>query len=138
MKNKFKTGATDIVLLIISGIFFAGIMLWFGPCAHVREDGSFMNCHWAGVVCAGIAAALTLVSAVHLLVPDRGMKAGLSAGMIPTALLAAAVPNNLISLCMMDTMQCRAVMAPAVTVFSALVTAAAAADVVYQLRRKKK
>ena len=53
--KKYRIGATDIALLVISILFFVGTLLWFGPCDHVKDDGSFMNCHWAGVILTGLA-----------------------------------------------------------------------------------
>lgn len=130
--------ATDIVLLVINVLFLLGMLFWFGPCDHVKEDGSFMNCHWAGVVLAGTAAVMTVISLAHLLIPDTGMKAGLSAALVPCSVFAFLVPGNLISLCMMNTMRCRSVMMPAAMVCSALVVIAAAVDIAVQLRRKAK
>lgn len=130
--------ATDIVLLVINVLFLLGMLFWFGPCDHVKEDGSFMNCHWAGVVLAGTAAVMTVISLAHLLIPDTGMKAGLSAALVPCSVFAFLVPGNLISLCMMNTMRCRSVMTPAAMVCSALVVIAAAVDIAVQLRRKAK
>lgn len=66
------------------------------------------------------------------------MKAGLSAALISCSVFAFIVPENLISLCMMNTMRCRAIMTPAAIVCSVLVVIAAAADIVVQLRRKAK
>lgn len=130
--------ATDIILLVINVLFLLGMLFWFGPCDHVKEDGSFMNCHWAGVVLAGTAAVMTVISLAHLLIPDTGMKAGLSAALVPCSVFAFLVPGNLISLCMMNTMRCRSVMTPAAMVCSALVVIAAAVDIAVQLRRKAK
>ncbi len=130
--------ATDIVLLVINVLFLLGMLFWFGPCDHVKEDGSFMNCHWAGVVLAGTAAVMTVISLAHLLIPDTGMKAGLSAALVPCSVFAFLVPGNLISLCMMNTMRCRSVMTPAAMVCSALVVITAAVDIAVQLRRKAK
>lgn len=130
--------ATDIILLVINVLFLLGMLFWFGPCDHVKEDGSFMNCHWAGVVLAGTAAVMTVISLAHLLIPDTGMKAGLSAALVPCSVFAFLVPGNLISLCMMNTMRCRSVMMPAAMVCSALVVIAAAVDIAVQLRRKAK
>lgn len=134
--KKFRIGAADIVLLVISVLFLAGMLFWFGPCDHLKDDGSYMNCHWAGVVLSGIAAVMAVISLAHLLIPDRGMKAGLSAALIPCAVFACVVPGNLISLCMMSEMRCRSVMTPAAIVCAVLLMIAAAADIALQLRRK--
>lgn len=136
--KKFRISATDIVLLVISVLFFIGMLLWFGPCDHVKDDGSFMNCHWAGVILAGIAAVTAVISLAHFFIPDNRMKAGLSAALIPISIFACIVPGNLISLCMMSEMRCRAVMTPAAIVCAILIIIASAADIAVQLRRSSK
>lgn len=123
-----KVGATDLVLLILSILFLAGILTVFGPCGPT-EDGSFMTCHWAGNTVAGLAAVLVVLSLIHLAVSDPKIKTGLSAAAVPVALLAAYTPGGLIHLCMMGSMQCRAVMRPAAILLSVLVIAAAIFDI---------
>lgn len=136
--KKFRIGATDIALLVISILFFVGMLLWFGPCNHVKDDGSFMNCHWAGVILTGLAAVVSVISLAHFFIPDERMKAGLSAALIPVGIFICIVPGNLISLCMMSEMRCRAVMTPAAIVCAILVIIASAADITVQLRRRSK
>ena len=50
--------------------------------------------------------------------------------------LALLIPGKLIGLCMMASMRCRSLMAPAVTVFSVLLLALALLDLLYQRKRK--
>ena len=66
-------------------------------------------------------------------IPRTQVKIGLSLAVIPVSVLAFAVPDHLIDLCMMETMHCHTVMEPAVTVLSLLNVLLAAADIyVYQ------
>ena len=78
---------------------------------------------------------VVVVSAIHLFVSDAKMKMGLDIAIIPMALLAAAIPGNIINLCMIATMRCHTIMHPAVIVMSVLMIAAAVFDLVMQ--RKK-
>lgn len=135
--QKFKISATDIIILLLSVLFLIGTIFWFNACGP-KEDGSYMNCHWAGVMLMATAAVLATDALAHLLIPDSKVKAGLSAAMIPLSILACIIPGNLISLCMMESMRCRSIMTPAAIVFGALIAAVSAADVVFQLRRKSK
>ena len=124
---KQKINALDVILLALSAVLLLGVLTVFAPCG-AKEDGGWMTCHWAGNAVAGAAAVLTALAAMRLLMKDRKTRLGLSAAMIPTALLAALLPGRLISLCMMPSMRCRAVMSPAVMVLSVLIIAAAVID----------
>ena len=130
--EKRRFGITDVLLLVLNLIFFVGIQTVFAPC-EARPDGSWMTCHWAGQAVIGIAAALLAIAVMHLVIPRTQVKIGLSLAVIPVSVLAFAVPDHLIDLCMMETMHCHTVMEPAVTVLSLLNVLLAAADIyVYQ------
>ena len=129
-----KIGVFDVVLFVLSAALFAGDLTVFAPCA-AKGDGSWMTCHWAGNAVAGVAAVLTALAIMRLFVKDARTRLGLTAAMIPAALLSALLPGRLISLCMMPSMRCRAVMSPAVTVLSVLIIAAAGADIAAQRRK---
>ena len=132
MEKKFgKVSVGDIILLAISVIYLIGILTFFGPCGP-KDDGSWMTCHWAGQAVTGLAAVLTIIAVIHILVPNAKIKTGLDIAVIPVALLAAIIPGNLINLCMMDTMRCHSIMRPAVIVMSILVIAAAVFNVITQ------
>ena len=131
-EKKRRCGITDILLVVLNLIFFVGIQTVFAPC-EARPDGSWMTCHWAGQALIGIAAALLAIAVMHLVIPRTQVKIGLSLAVIPVSVLAFAVPDHLIDLCMMETMHCHTVMEPAVTLLSLLNVLLAAADIyVYQ------
>ena len=129
-----KINGFDAILLVLGASLLAGVLTVFAPCG-AKEDGGWMTCHWAGNAVAGVAAVLTALAVMRLFVKNTKMRLGLSASMIPVALLSALLPGRLISLCMMPSMRCRAVMSPAVTVLSVLIIAAAGIDIAMQ--RKK-
>ena len=135
MENKkINIGVSDIALVVLGVIFFVGIRTFFAPCGP-KDDGNWMTCHWAGQAISGIAAVLLVIAVIHLIVKDAKVKQGLALAIIPTALLAAFLPGNLIGLCMMNTMRCHSVMRTATIIVSLLMIAAALCDVFAQ--RKK-
>ncbi|MBR1456731.1 MAG: DUF4418 family protein [Oscillospiraceae bacterium] len=123
----------DVVLLVLSLAFFLGVLFVFDPCGP-KEDGGWMTCHWAGRAVSGVAGAVAVTALIHFFAGDGRVKMGLDLAILPMALLAALIPGRLIGLCMMADMRCRSVMAPAVTVFSVLLIAAAVIDLL--IRRK--
>lgn len=133
-KKTPRFGAGDIALLVVSVIFLIGIIALFSACGP-KEDGTWMACHWAGNAITGLAAVLVAISVIHAIAPDAQMKAGLAIATIPVALYAAILPSNVIALCMMDTMQCRAVMQPATIALSTLMIAAAVFDILWYRRK---
>ena len=133
--KKSGVGVSDIVLLALGIVFLVGIFSFFGSCPGPKDDGTWMVCHWASRAIGGVAAVMAVVSAIHLFVSDAKMKMGLDIAIIPMALLAAAIPGNIINLCMIATMRCHTIMHPAVIVMSVLMIAAAVFDLVMQ--RKK-
>ena len=131
-EKKCRCGITDILLVVLNLIFFVGIQTVFAPC-EARPDGSWMTCHCAGQALMGIAAALLAIAVMHLVIPRAQVKIGLSLAVILVSVLAFAVPEHLIDLCMMETMHCHTVMEPAVTILSLLNVLLVAADIyVYQ------
>ena len=109
MKANRRFGVCDILLPLAALLFLLGLLFVFSPCG-AKEDGGWMSCHWAAQALKGVAA-LALV-------------------------LALLIPGRLIGLCMMASMRCRSLMAPAVTVFSVLLLALALLDLLYQRKRK--
>ena len=137
--NKFnvKYLAADIVLLVLSVLLFVGTWLFFGACGP-KEDGSWMNCHWAELVIIAVGAVLIVQSVLRFLFSSRDAKTAFSISALTTAVFTAFVPNRLIKLCMMNDMHCQAVMKPAVTVIAVIIALAAAVDIVIGIIDRKK
>ena len=125
--------AGDILLPVLALAFFLGLLFAFGPCGP-KEDGGWMSCHWAGQALKGVTAAMLVIALLHLLPGRAELKRGLDLAMVPLALLALLLPGRLIGLCMMASMRCHSVMAPAVTVFSVLILGLSLLD--FLLQRK--
>ncbi len=119
-KKKWQIGITDILLLIMNGVFLLGMHTFLSPCEQL-PDGKWMVCHWAGEALIGIASALFVISLLHALIPRAPIKAGLTLAAIPMSVLALLfAAGHIIDLCMMETMRCHTVMKPAVMAISVL------------------
>ena len=127
MKKTPRMGLGDLLLLILSVVYLVGIRTLFQPCGP-KEDGSWMTCHWAGQAVSGLAVVLVILSVVHLITGNTGMKLGLDVGILLCAVFSALIPGKLISLCMMPDMRCHQVMTPGTIVCSVLLLAAVATD----------
>lgn len=133
--NKLNIGITDIVLAVVCAVLFIGTLTFLSPCG-AKDDGSWMTCHWAGQVNIALSAVLLTMAVMHAAVPAGGVKLGLDLAMLPTSVMATQVSGRIISLCMMETMRCRAVMRPGVMILSLLIAAAAAWDLTIRLKKE--
>ena len=128
--NKKTTGkpVTSILLLIVSLLFFAAAMTVLSPCGP-KEDGTWMNCHYAGQAVRILALLSIAASAAPIglkLAPRQRRVADML--LLVFGLLAILLPGTVIHLCMMPQMRCRAIMRPGAAVFGILLAAAALAD----------
>lgn len=131
---KRRPGPTDFLLAALSALTLIGALTFFKTCGP-REDGSWMNCHWANQTVTGLAAVMTVLSIARFFLGD-GEKIGLDLSQIALAVLTAVLPGNLIPLCGMETMRCHTVFQPAALVLSVLTAAAALADAILRARRQ--
>ena len=131
-----QSRVAEIALLALCLCLALGVKLVFHACGPM-EDGTWMHCHTAENAVLCLAVAMAALSALHLVVKP-GVKLALDAGVLVLAVAAILVPGTLVPLCMMDTMRCQAVMKPAVLVLGILIVVALAADVVVQLRGRRR
>lgn len=118
-----KSAVPAVVILALSLVAAIGSQGFLGPCVH--DDGGFAACHWAGralLGAGGLVAALALMALVA-----KAHRTGLYLAMLPAAILGILTPNGLIALCGMDSMRCRMLMRPAMTILFALMLIAAVA-----------
>lgn len=126
----------DIAVLLLSAALCFGTKLLFHACG-AKEDGGWMNCHWAERAVFAIGLALTVSGVLLCTVSGRKQRAGIALGMVPAALTAAFLPQNVIPLCMMTTMRCHSVMRPAVIVLGCLIAVCALTDNILSLKAAK-
>ena len=135
-EKKFSIGVTDVALLILGAVFLVGVLTVFRPCAAM-DDGSWMTCHWAGRAATGVAGAMLVLAAIHL-IGGAKFRTGLDIALIVLSALAVCIPGRLIGLCMMPDMRCRRIMTPCVIVLSILTAAVAVIDMLLQNIKEKK
>ena len=129
-----KLSITAVIILIVALVIAIGSQTFLGSCVH--EDGSFGACHWAGRALLGEGLLLAAMAALALGMKD--MRSGLFTASALTALLGMLTPGPLIALCRMDTMRCRMIMKPAMTILMALVLIASVAGLLLVRGRTKK
>ena len=135
MKNKkFVPGITDIVLIVVSLGYLVLLNTVFITCGP-KDDGSFMVCQWAWRSLVVLAVILVTLSIVHAFVPGNELRLGISIGIFTVAIASAVLPDNIIPLCMMNTMKCHTHTKPGNLVFSVLIAVASAFDIAVRIRK---
>ncbi|MBQ3842538.1 MAG: DUF4418 family protein [Ruminiclostridium sp.] len=130
-----KKRISGVIMTALSLLLTIGIIIIFPACGP-KEDGSWMMCHWAGRAVFGMGIALTVISLIALIFGGGKPAAGASLSAMVLAVLTALTPEILIPLCKMPTMQCHAMMRPAIIVISVLIALTAAVNAVMILKRK--
>lgn len=128
-KAKCRLGATDLLLALTAVLYCIGIRVWFPVCDGMGE--MIMSCHWAGEVMAAGSVLAVVLTAVHAVVPQAGMKMGLDCSLIGLGVLGALIPGLVISLCQSPEMRCRAMTQPWSVGFCAALILLAAADLLF-------
>ena len=121
--------AAAAVSLLLALAIAAGSRTFLVPCVH--EDGSFGSCHWAGNVMTGIGLVLAAMSALLFFLPESGARRAVWLCHLPAALLGFLTPGRIVALCRMQTMRCRMIMQPAMTLLCACVFLIAALGVLF-------
>ena len=121
-----KINMTDILLLVMSAALCIGVKLVFHACG-MKEDGSWMNCHWAEQAVFAVSIGLTVTGCLRIFL-DRQAKAGTALAMSVISGMTALIPGVFVRFCMMDTMRCHAVMRPAVIILCVLIAVTGIAD----------
>ncbi|SDA24283.1 protein of unknown function [Ruminococcus sp. YE71] len=132
-----KGNLAGIAEAAVSIFLTVGALTIFKVCEG-GVNGKYMTCHWAqnAVVLAGIV--LSVQSLLRILIPNKGVKTGLSLSIFLLAAAVIFIPNTAINLCMMETMRCHTVFKPAVIVTSSVLTVISGLDAVIGLIRTGK
>ena len=125
--NRKSSAAPAIIVLILALFTAVGVRTFLGPCVH--DDGTFGACHWAGQALFGLSLVAAAEGAAAV-IGGAGVRRGLYIAVLLTAILGILIPGNLISLCGMATMRCRALMRPAMMILYALIGVSAAVGIV--------
>ena len=89
----------NILSLVASLLLLIGSHTWFRGCENEE-----MNCHNAAILVRTVSYFALALSLLKLGLPQKQAKGGIAIGLFGFALLALLVPNALIELCMMDSM----------------------------------
>lgn len=103
------------ILLVLSLVIAIGSFTFLGPCVH--EDGTFGACHWCSRAILGLGCLLGVLSILTVFSERARFGAYLSSA--AACIVGILTPGTLISLCRMSSMQCRAVMQPAMIILFA-------------------
>ena len=116
-----------IIAFIPAGISFllaAGTMTLFRACG-AKDDGQWMHCHTAQNAAAAGGLLLCILFISCLFIRSIKLRTALYIIGIAGAAVVFMIPGGIVSMCMMQTMRCYAVMQPFVRVMSALIIVAA-------------
>ena len=133
-QKKWYCGVTDVALLAIALFMVIGLFTRFHACG-VKEDGTWMSCHWAEQTLKCAAWMFFALTVIHLLFPQAQRKQGIDFGILTTLCLTVIIPGRLISLCMMPDMACRRLMQPFALVCGVLALALSLLDMFVQWKR---
>lgn len=121
-----KKNILGIAELILAALLTVGSFTFFKACGE--HEGKFMACHWAQNAVTLIGIVITLLALLRIILKNSGIKAGLAIGVFASVAAVIFIPDNVISLCMMDTMSCHTTFKPAVIVIASVLAAAAGVD----------
>lgn len=128
MKN--MTRILSAAILVCGIILAVGALYVFHACGPM-DDGSWMKCHWAQQISASLGVVIAVQAVIAIASKTR---AGVSAAIIPTAILAILVPNTIIPLCMMSDMRCQSIMKPAVWLVAGIILILAVVNTILSIK----
>ena len=122
-----RISITGIIRLLFALLIVIGSLSFLGPCVHT--DGSQAPCvsssHWQ-IILGSVMVALSLV---YLWCGNKNLRKWLAISLTLIAIVTALVPGTLVSLCMMNSMRCNAIMKPSIQLISAFVALLSLVDV---------
>ncbi|MCL2444080.1 MAG: DUF4418 family protein [Treponema sp.] len=117
-------------VFVIMGLLIAlGPQVLFKVCTH--GESGFPLCHWTAQAEIGIGLLIAALGICMIVFSDLKTHLGLSIGLFMAGLIALFIPHSLIGGCLIDTMACRKVAFPALTVKCIVVMILSATVLVY-------
>lgn len=132
-----KKRISNYLPIVLSTLLSLGVLTVFRACSAM-EDGSWMHCHTAQMRVFGLGLVLIALSVISLFVKNKIANIVLNAASVVVAIVAVITPGVLVSMCMMDTMRCHALMKPFVIVFGVLFIISDIVKVVFDFKSNDK
>lgn len=137
MEKRGKAGIViSIIITVLGALLAIGAQTFFKACG-VKEDGSWMTCHWAGQVSCMLGIVIAVQGIISLLIKNKKAQGAVFLSIAPVSLLCCFIPGTVISLCAMSGMHCRSVLRPAVIIIGVIVTAVSLCGALYGLKGEK-
>jgi hypothetical protein len=117
-----------------------GLLITLGPqflfkvCEPAGEN--FMKCHWTAQAEIGAGALIAALGITLIVFASPRTRLGLAIAVFLSGVLALLLPHVLIGGCAMDTMACRKIAFPAITVVGILLLAGSGLYIAYLARQK--
>ena len=126
-----KKNILGIAELLTALLLTIGSVTFFKACGE--HEGKFMACHWAQNAVTLIGIVLSASALLRILLKNTGIKTGLAIGVFLLSVSVVFIPNNAITLCMMDSMRCHTIFEPAVIAIASVLAALSGVDSVLGL-----
>ncbi|MBQ6622194.1 MAG: DUF4418 family protein [Mogibacterium sp.] len=136
MEEKKSKNIIGFILLVLAAVFCAGAFTILSGCAQ-EANGTWMDCHWAGQALKGVTIVIAALVLLALILPGKGVKAGIYIGVLANAGLAAAIPYYLFDLCTLSDMNCRRFMLPVTLGLSAAIALLALINAIVMAARSR-
>jgi hypothetical protein len=126
----------------IIGIVFTvlGLLIALGPQFLFKVCGPkgdmIMKCYWSARAEIGVGAVISALGIALIVITCLKIRIGLVIGIILSGVNALLIPHALIGGCAMDSMPCRKIAFPAITVISILLLVGAGIYTAYLARKK--
>lgn len=130
---------------IITGIFYTvmGLLVALGPsflfpvCQGLKEDGTFMKCHWTAQSEIGIGFVILMLGISLLVSKYEKQRIGISIALALQSLIVILIPNVLIGVCTKIDMNCRALTLPILNIIGIAGCIGAIINLIYLIKTKK-
>jgi CHASE2 domain-containing sensor protein len=99
--------------------------------------GRFMTCHWTARAELGVGFMIAALGFLFLTFKSVETRLGLACAIFLSGALALSIPHILIGGCNIETMACRTIAFPALTVLSVLAIAGSMLEIFYLYKANK-
>lgn len=131
---------TSRIALGISSLIL-GLLIALGPQFIFKicdQNHGITTCLWTAQALIGVGGVIAVLGAAVVLLSGTPLLPGLSLAILLNSILALLIPNLLIGVCEMATMDCRLVTLPALNIITLLTVIISAASTVYLFLKHRK